>query len=161
MITLVPMTDEDYAMFIRKTIPEYAIDQSRVGNWPASDAVALARSEYQQMLPDGTQTQNAYMRTIQDETGKKVGMLWFFIDPGRPKPTAFLIDFFMFPDGRRKGYESQALSLFEEEARTLGAHRVELQVFAHKNEEIALYHENGFSSTSILLAKDLPAQENV
>ena len=160
MITLTPMTEEDYTLFIRKTIPEYAYEQSRAGNWPASDAVALARSEYQQMLPEGIQTQNAYLRTIMDENNRRVGMLWFFMDPSRPKITAFLIDFFMFPEGRGKGYEAHALALFEQEALGLGAQRVELQVFAHKSEEVSLYQQNGFSNTSILLAKELTPGQN-
>jgi GNAT superfamily N-acetyltransferase len=155
MIKFAPMTDEDYAAFLRKSIPEYAYDQMRAGNWMANEAAGRSRAEFQQMLPDGIQTPNAYLRTILDEHDHKVGMLWYFVDVNRSRKTAFLIDFFIFPEGRRKGYETRAFELFENEARGLGVERVELQIFTHKNEDVLLYRDNGYQETSIFFAKDL------
>ncbi|MCX6081571.1 MAG: GNAT family N-acetyltransferase [Chloroflexi bacterium] len=155
MITFTPMSDEDFAAFIRKSIPEYAYDQMRAGNWTSTEAAGRARSEFQQMLPDGPQTPNAYLHTIIDEQGHKIGMLWYFVDPTRTRKTAFLIEFFVFPEERHKGYEAQALALFDDEARSLGVERVELQIFTHKDEDVRLYRENGFQDTSIFFAKDL------
>ncbi len=155
MITFGPMSDDDFAAFIRKAIPEYAYDQMRAGNWTSTEAAGRARAEFQQMLPEGPQTPNAYLHVILDEQGHKIGMLWYFVDPSRTKKTAFLIEFFLFPEGRRKGYEAQALALFEDEARSLGVERVELQIFSHKGEDIQLYRENGFQDTSIFFSKNL------
>ena len=155
MVKFAPMTDEDYAAFLRKSIPEYAYDQMRAGNWTANEAAGRARAEFQQMLPQGPQTPNAYLRTILNETDQKVGMLWYFVDVNRSRKTAFLIDFFIFPEGRRKGYESQTFELFENEARSLGVERVELQIFTHKTDSVLLYRENGYQETSIFFAKDL------
>jgi GNAT superfamily N-acetyltransferase len=155
MIRFVPMTDDDYAAFLRKSIPEYAYDQMRAGNWTANEAAGRARAEFQQMLPGGPQTPNAYLHTILDEHDYKVGMLWYFVDVNRSRKTAFLIDFFIFPEGRRKGYEAQAFELFESEARDLGVERVELQIFTHKSDSVLLYRENGYQETSIFFAKDL------
>jgi hypothetical protein len=155
MIKFVSMTDEDYAAFIRKSIPEYAYDQMRAGNWTANEAAGRARAEFQQMLPQGPQTPNAYLRTILDENDRKVGMLWYFVDASRSRKTAFLIDFFIFSEGRSKGYEAQAFELFENEARGLGVERVELQIFTHKGDSVLLYRKNGYQETSIFFAKDL------
>jgi RimJ/RimL family protein N-acetyltransferase len=149
------MTEEDFAAFLRKSIPEYAYDQMRAGNWTASEAVGKARAEFQQMLPNGPETPNAGLRSVLDETGQKIGMVWYYIDPSRTRKTAFLIDFFIFAEKRGKGYEAAALALFEEEARAQGVERVELQIFAHKDEEIELYRQNAYMDTSIILAKDL------
>jgi GNAT superfamily N-acetyltransferase len=160
MIKFVPMTDEDYAAFLRKSVPEYAYDQMRAGNWTANEAAGRARAEFQQMLPNGPQTPNAYLRTILDDQEHKVGMLWYFVDVNRSRKTAFLIDFFIFPEGRRKGYEAHAFELFENEARGLGVERVELQIFTHKNEDVLLYRENGYQETSVFFSKDLTPPEN-
>ena len=159
MVTFAPMTDDDYAAFMRKSIPEYAYDQMRAGNWTANEAAGRARAEFQQMLPNGPHTPNAHLHTILDEQGHKIGMLWYFVDPTRSRKMAFLIDFFIFPEGRRKGYEAQALALFESEARSLGVERIELQVFNHRSEDIQLYRENGFLDTSIFFSKDLTTPE--
>jgi len=156
MLKFEPMNDDDFAAFLRKSIPEYAYDQMRAGNWSANEAAGRARAEFQQMLPNGPQTPNAYLFTILDEQERKVGMLWYFVDPNRSRKTAFLIDFFLFPEGRHKGYEAQAFALFESEARGLGVERVELQVFSHKSEDVQLYRQNGYLETSIFFAKDLP-----
>jgi GNAT superfamily N-acetyltransferase len=158
MLRFEPMSEDDFAAFMRKSIPEYAYDQMRAGNWTASEAAGRARAEFQQMLPNGPHTPNAFLRTILDEHGHKVGMFWYFVDPNRSRKTAFLIDFFLFPEGRHKGYEAQAFALFEDEARGLGVERVELQVFTHKNEDVLLYQENGYADTSIFFAKDLTAK---
>jgi GNAT superfamily N-acetyltransferase len=155
MVTLKTMSDADFAAFLRKSIPEYAYDQMRAGNWSSEESVSRARAEFQQMLPSGPQTPNAHLRLILDEKDSKIGMLWYFIDTQRARKTAFLIDFFLFPEGRHKGYESQAFSAFEEEARQLGVERVELQVFSHKPEQISLYRESGYDEKSIYFAKDL------
>ncbi len=155
MVTLAPMTEDDFAAFLRKSIPEYAYDQMRSGNWTAAEAVGKARAEFQQMLPNGPQTPNAYLHTILDEDGHKVGMFWYFIDPSRTRKTAFLIDFFLFSESRHKGYDAEALALFEEEARSLGVERVELQIFTHKEEDVQLYRQNNFLETSIYFSKDL------
>lgn len=159
MLRLEPMTDQDFAAFIRKSIPEYAYDQMRAGNWTAEEAAGRARAEFQQMLPQGPQTPNQYLNIILDEQGHKVGMLWYFIDPSHAPPKAFLIDFFIFPEGRHKGYESAALKLFEQQAHANGAARVELQVFTHKAEDVALYQNSGYAQTSIFFAKDLNGSE--
>ena len=160
MIKFVPMNDSDFAAFLRKSIPEYAYDQMHAGNWAANEAVGRARAEFQQMLPQGPQTPNAYLRTILDKRDQKIGMLWYFVDVNRSRKTAFLIDFFLFPEARRKGYEAQAFELFEMEARGLGVERVELQIFTHKDEELVLYRENGYQEVSIFFAKDLNLPEN-
>lgn len=159
MIKFTPMTDEDFAAFLRKSVPEYAYDQMRAGNWTANEAATRARAEFQQMLPQGPRTPNAYLRTILDEDDRKVGMLWYFVDVNRSRKTAFLIDFFIFPEGRRKGYEAQAFELFENEAQSLGVERVELQVFKHKAEELQLYRENNYQEVSIFFGKDLNQPE--
>ena len=159
MLTFTLMSDDDYAAFMRKSVPEYAYDQMRARNWTANEAAGRARAEFQQMLPNGPQTPNAYLHTILDEQDHKIGMLWYFVDPTRSRKTAFLIDFFLFPESRRKGYEAQALALFEAEALSLGVERVELQIFSHRTVDVQLYRVNGFLDTSIFFAKDLSRLE--
>ena len=87
-------------------------------------------------------------------------MLWYYVDPNRTRKTAFLIDFFLFPEKNNKGKESLALQLFEDEVRGLGVERVELQIFAHRNLDVALYRENGFVDTSIFFAKNILQKGN-
>jgi RimJ/RimL family protein N-acetyltransferase len=155
MLHFESMSEEDFAAFLRKSIPEYAYDQSRAKNWGANEAMARAKAEFQQLLPQGLKTPNQHLNVIVNDKGQKVGMLWYFVDQQRERPTAFLIDFFFFLEERNKGYEKDAFALFEQEARSLGVQRVELQVFSHKTDEVARYQHNGYTQTSIFFAKDL------
>lgn len=155
MIRFAPMSDEDFAAFLRKSIPEYAYDQTRSGNWTAHEAMGKARAEFQQMLPQGAHTPNQHLRVMLDERDRKIGMVWYFVDTRGERYKAFLIDFFFFSEDRHKGYEKEAFAVLEDELRALGVQRIELQVFSHKFDEVALYQNNGFTQTSIFFAKDL------
>lgn len=155
MIRFEPMSDEDFAAFLRKSVPEYAYDQTRAGNWTSREAMSKARAEFQQMLSNGPKTPNQHLRVMRDDKDRKVGMVWYFVDTRGERPKAFLIDFFFFSEDRRKGYEKEAFAVLEDELRAQGVWRVELQVFAHKQDEVALYQNNGFSQASIFFAKDL------
>lgn len=155
MIRFEPMSEEDFTAFLRKSIPEYAYDQTRAGNWTPHEAMAKARAEFQQMLPNGPQTPNQHLRVMRDDKDRKVGMVWYFVDTRGERPKAFLIDFFFFSEDRHKGYEKDAFAVLEDELRAQGVRRVELQVFSHKTDEVTLYQSNGFSQVSIFFAKDL------
>ncbi|NCP86981.1 MAG: hypothetical protein CO094_01995 [Anaerolineae bacterium CG_4_9_14_3_um_filter_57_17] len=156
-----PMTDQDFAAFLRKSIPEYAYDQMRAGNWASNEAMQRAQKEFQQMLPNGPQTPGQHLLVILDDNDSKVGMCWYFVDENRARKTTFLIDLFFLPEGRHKNYEAESFALLEEMARKDGVKRIELQVFTHKAEEIAMYRQNGFGETSIFFAKDLKPGSNV
>lgn len=56
MIRFEPMSDDDFSAFLRKSIPEYAYDQTQAGNWTSHEAMGKARAEFQQMLPNGPKT---------------------------------------------------------------------------------------------------------
>jgi acetyltransferase (GNAT) family protein len=154
VLKFIPMTDADFAAFMRKSIPEYAYDQMHAGNWTQDEAVSRARSEFQQMLPDGLRTPNQHLYLIQDEHDQKIGMIWYFVEASRPRKTAFLIDFFIFPEERHRNYETDALALFEKQVQDEGVQRIELQIFAHKAEDLAMYRDAQYNDISIFLAKN-------
>ena len=156
-IRLAPMNETDYQRFFNKTLQEYAFNQVQVGNWRAQDAVSLARQELAEMLPQGLETPNAYLSNVIDDADQPIGMMWFFVDEGRPVKTAVLLDFFLFPQFRGKGLEGQVLAVFEKGISAVGVQRVELQVFGHKQDEVNLYDAAGYRKTMVLFAKDLQA----
>ncbi len=154
-IRLAPMSPDEYQKFYNKSLQEYAYNQVAVGNWRAQDAVSLARQELNEMLPQGLETPNAYLSNILNDTDVPIGMMWFYIDEGRPQKTAVLLDFFLFPAFRNQTLAMEVLSVFEKGVRAVGVSRVELQVFGHKSDEIRLYTENAYQQTMVLFAKDL------
>lgn len=153
-INFSPMTNDDLAAYLRKSIPEYAYDQVQAGNWSSTEAINRSRAEFDQMIPQGLETPNAVLVNVLMNAETKIGMMWYYIDPEKPVPTIYLLDFFLFPQFKSKGLEKSVLNGLEDAAKAGGARRIELQIFAHRANDLKMYLESGFSQTSILLAKN-------
>lgn len=92
MITLVPMTEADFAAYLEKTIPQYAREKVEAGNWTEAESLERSKKEFEYYLPDGLQTSGHFLFMLVDETGEKVGWLWYALDPKKPEQ-AFIYDF--------------------------------------------------------------------
>jgi hypothetical protein len=74
MIRLIPMTENEFEAYLEKTVPEYAADKMRAGDWPEEEALELSRKSYQMLLAQGVKTEHNYLFRIQiEETGEKIG----------------------------------------------------------------------------------------
>ncbi len=92
MITLVPMTEADFAAYLEKTIPQYAREKVEAGNWTEAESLERSKKEFEYYLPDGLQTSGHFLFMLVDETGEKVDWLWYALDPKKPEQ-AFIYDF--------------------------------------------------------------------
>ncbi len=156
MIRLVPMTETEYQAYLESDIQRYAEEHVKAGNWHPSEALEKSRREHQQLLADGLATPNQYLFSLQDgETGSKVGMIWFAVDDKKPQPSAFVYDFVIHDEFRRKGYGIQALRALENKLKELGVHKISLHVFGHNHAARALYDKVGYETTGILMSKEL------
>lgn len=153
MITLVPMTADDYEVYKEQSIPEYAKDMIAAGNTPEDKALAVARQSFEGGMPDGFGMAGHYVNFIQDGE-VRVGVIWYAEHPRIPN-TVFIYDILIYPDHRRKGYAKQAFALVEQHARELGKSRIGLHVFGHNTNARALYHQLGFVETNVNMAKRL------
>jgi GNAT superfamily N-acetyltransferase len=86
---------------------------------------------------------------------RKVGMLWFAVDPKRPRPVAWVYDFLVEPEYRRRGYGRAAFLAMEDKVRALGLSRIELHVFGHNHAARVLYESLGYEVTNLNLAKQV------
>jgi len=161
MVRLVPMAEEDLEAHLKQAVPEYAQDHVDAGNWTPEEALARSEKDFHSLLPQGVATPNQYLYSIVateegsmgDATKSKVGMLWFAVDPERPRPFAWVYDFFVHSEHRRRGYGRAAFLAMEEKVRALGLSRIELHVFGHNQVARALYESLGYEVTNLNLAK--------
>lgn len=155
-VHLVPMAQEDFEKYLAYAIPGYAQEKVRAGNWQPEEALHLAESDYNKLLPDGLSSSNNYLYNIVTEPeGLTVGMLWLAANPKDPDHNAFIYDFLIHETHRRQGYASQALQAVEEKVRALGLEKILLHVFGHNHSALALYQKMGYVITNINMAKDL------
>jgi GNAT superfamily N-acetyltransferase len=156
MLHLVPMTDAEFTAFLERTVAEYAAEKVRSGNWPAGDAAERSRQEHQRLLPQGLQTPNQHIYTLQVEgLPEPVGDVWLAVEAHGEKRTGFIYDLYVQPAHRRRGYGRAAMLAAEAEARRLGCASLGLHVFAHNTAATELYHALGYQVTNIVMSKDL------
>jgi ribosomal protein S18 acetylase RimI-like enzyme len=154
MIELRPMNELEFHTYLETTIPLYAQDNIESGAWPADQALQLSREAYAELLPQGLDTENQYLfSVIEPQQQQQVGMIWFAVIERLIGAVAFIYDFAIDPEHRRKGYAQQALKAIEPKVRELGITKIELHVFAHNHGALALYQKSGFNETNIIMSK--------
>jgi RimJ/RimL family protein N-acetyltransferase len=156
MIRLQPMNETEYQEYLAVSIADYAQEHVKAGRWNAEEALQKAAQEYQALLPDGVSSKNQYLFTIVDEqTGTKVGMLWFAATERANERVAFVYDVNVYEPFRRRGYGEQAFLTMETKARELGLEKIGLHVFGHNFAARAMYEKLGYVITNVQMFKSL------
>jgi len=154
MVRLVPMTENDFEVYLDKTIPEYAAENVKAGYWSEDDALERSRKAYAGLLPQGLNTKYNYLFRIQlEENAEIIGMIWMKHET--PQPQGFILDFMLDEAQRGKGYGKLSLLALEEFAKGLGLKSLGLNVFAHNTSAMKLYKALGYEVTSQNMVKQL------
>ena len=155
-VRLVPMSEASLKAFLQEAVPSYAKDHVDAGNWTAEEALEKARQQYDELLPEGVDTEGHHLYDILDGTsGAKVGIIWFMDTPREGVRLAYVCELSIDEGYRRQGYGTQAMRAVEQEVRALGIERIALHVFGHNHPARALYEKVGYEETNIHMAKNL------
>ncbi|GGR22859.1 hypothetical protein GCM10008957_38650 [Deinococcus ruber] len=150
------MTDQTFQQFLAHTVPQYAAEKVRSGEWSSQEAQARGEGEFRMLLPQGIGTpQNILYDLYDPAVGQNVGVLWYALRQNGSQVSAFVYEIEIYPDYRRRGYATRAFELLEQDAAGHGAGSVQLHVFGHNHVARALYERLGFSPTNLLLRKNL------
>lgn len=144
MVSLRKMTSTEFAVFTEYSIRDYAKDlMVNHGIAPAA-ASEQAQKEFSDMLPLGTDTPGNSLMVI-DAASRPVGVIWYLFENTDSVHHAFLCDFIVTPDERRKGYASAALSEMERDATAHGCTESRLYVCGSNHSALNLYTRCGYS----------------
>lgn len=155
MVSLVPIQQADFEVFLERGIREYAEDHVRNGNWQAEDALERSKKQFEHYLPDGIHTKDQYLWSLVDEEGNKIGVLWVQVKDRK----GFIFDFVIDEEFRGKGFGKQALTTMDEKLKSMGVESVALHVFGDNVTAQELYKKMGFQITGIHMKKTFK-QEN-
>jgi len=155
MITLQPMTPEEYQTYREPAIAEYAQDHVEDGQWSADEALQRAREEFQSLLSDGVNTPNNYLFTLVNDDHQNVGMIWFAMREGAGAPLAWIYDVRVDEAFRRRGYAQEAFAQLEPKVKALGGNKISLHVFGNNHGARDLYAKLGYIETNVLMSKPL------
>ena len=151
-LRLEPMTDEDVRVFIVEHLDEYTSQIEHYGGWSHDDARAKAEKDMAQSFPEGqVQPGHHLFNLVDDASGERVGILWYREDVRGVWLNQVTID----PARRGQGLGREAMALLEDEARRLGAARVELNVFGGNEAARSLYRSLGFRENAVVMSKPL------
>lgn len=154
MITLIPIEQADYNVFLEREIVDYAEDMVKSGNWRADEALEKSRAEFQRHLPEGPRTKDQFVFTVfDDDANQKLGALWVQVKMDAPHREAFIFDFVIDEQFRGKGFGRQALIALDKKLIEMGAESVGLHVFGHNTNAFELYKKTGYEVTNINMRK--------
>jgi ribosomal protein S18 acetylase RimI-like enzyme len=148
------MSDADYQVFLDSAVSAYAQDKAAAGNWTEAESLERSRQEFQNLLPQGNHTEANFLFSLVNESDQKVGYLWYKIEPNQPG-FAFIYDFEIYEQFRRRGYASQALNALETHAKLQGVKKLGLHVFGHNTAARELYKKIGYIETNVNMAKEI------
>jgi len=156
VVTLTPMTEDDFAAYMDYAITNYASEKVTTGSWPATGAEARAVSTFKELLPQGISTADQHLLTIIDgTTDTKVGFIWFGVTDLGNGPVAYIYDFVIFEEWRRRGFGGGALRALENRVRSMGLNIISLHVFGHNKVARALYDSIGYTASDVTMTKIL------
>lgn len=153
MQKLIPMTQTEFAAFMERSIPEYAAEHVRAGNWLESESLEKARKEFNDLLPQGLNSGDNYLYTLYDGD-QAVGMIWMKVKM-HPLKSGFIYDVFIEEAFRGRGHGKQLMLLLEQKAREMGLASLELHVFGSNAVARNLYESIGYETTNVSMSKKL------
>lgn len=146
-IRLRTMTENEFVQFHKYSTNDYAKDLMKGQNIAWEEAIRQAEKEFLEMLPEGQDSKDNALMIIEEITnGKSVGIIWYQFEVTDEMKYAFLSDFVINEEERRKGYATAALFEMEQDAKKHGCTDIRLHVWKHNPSGINLYTKCGYST---------------
>ena len=137
------MTDEEYEVFYRWSVRNQAEELAEELKMSIDRAMAEAEKEIGEMLPQGKDSENSQLMTVQADE-ENVGFIWFLYEETEGRRQCFLCELAIWEKYRRKGYGQSALQFMEEKAGEDGIRECVLFVRNDNQEAVKLYEKCGY-----------------
>jgi len=152
---LVKMNQADYDHWEPRSRADYAKEKMKANRLTEAEAQQIAENDFKRILPNGLQTKDNFLYSIQDAQKNKVGYIWFAARGASDNKKAFIYDIVVESDYRGKGYGKAAMLLLEEEVKKVGLTEIGLHVFGYNSVAVGLYKSLGYETTDLVMAKTL------
>ena len=148
------MTEAEYAVFIDRSVREYAQSKLKVGMFQPETAIDQSRAEFESLLPQGMATPGQLLYTAFDPDGTEVGIVWLAL-PSPTRSTAWVYELWVEPAARGTGYGRAIMLAGERELAARGVAELGLNVFGPNATARHLYESLGYQVTAQQMTKPL------
>jgi GNAT superfamily N-acetyltransferase len=156
VIRLRPLREGELAGFFADAKAQYAIDIELHAGWTEADARAKAQRDLGGLFPGGQPREGLVLRVVEEtEGGEPVGRVMFTEREVEGRPVLWLYEIFLGESVRGRGLGKAAMRLLEDEARSRGAERIELNVFGGNETARSLYRSLGYGEVAVVMSKHL------
>jgi ribosomal protein S18 acetylase RimI-like enzyme len=153
-VRLRPLRDDELPAFIEHGKEQYARDMVENAGLSNEQAQKKAEKDWSLLLPNGRPPAGHYLHAVEDETGERVGDLWFAERTNDFDATvAFVYSIEIAEPFRGRGYGRQAMQLLEDEVRARGLSHIALNVFGGNEAARSLYRSLGYAETAVWMRK--------
>ena len=143
-IALVRMNEYDFNVYAKWSVKNYADHLIKSGDEKFRfKARKAAKSEFNDIFPDGADSADNYLYVITNENGEKIGVIGYQKSPFEEN-AAFVTENVIKEEYRGKGYGKSAFIMLQEDAKEKGFAKMVLNCFKHTPVSFAMYEKNGF-----------------
>lgn len=155
-VTLEPMTEEEYRVFLDGAVRGFAQGKIASGEWTPEEALDRSQADFDRLLPEGLKSPDQFLFTGHDaSSGETVSVLWIALRMKGGRLEAYIYEIEVRAEARGKGYGRATMQAAIDKARELRADTVGLHVFGHNTVARSLYESLGFYPTNISMSLDL------
>ena len=144
MLELKPMNQDIYNHYITYSKNNYAQEITKARGISIEEAMQITNKEYDTLLPDGLQSKNQYLYTIENNENENIGIMWFSSQSNHGDNELFLCDVEVNKEYRGKGYGRESMDLLESKVKEFNINTISLHVFLHNKIAYSLYNKIGY-----------------
>lgn len=143
-ISLIRMNEKEFNVYKKWSVRNYADHLIKSGDEKFKfKARRAAKSEFNDIFPDGAESENNYLYVVVNAEGEKIGVIGYGKSPFEEN-AAFVTENVIKEEYRGKGYGKSAFIKLQEDAREKGFSKMVLNCFKHTPVSFSMYEKNGF-----------------
>ncbi len=140
-IKLRKITENEFNIWKEESIKSYAEDLLLAGQCTQENAMERASADFNNILTEGISTPNNFIYMAENMDKEAVGIIWYEINDNK---RAFIADFLVYSNYRRKGYGKSILQELEIVVKEQGIEKILLHVFEKNITARELYKKVGY-----------------
>ncbi len=138
------MNNDEFRIYSRWSVEAYAEHLIKSGDEKFRfKARKAARSEFDDIFPDGADSVGNYLYIVMNKDNEKIGVIGYQKSPFEEN-AAFVTENVIKEEYRGKGYGKSAFVKLQEDARDKGFGKMVLNCFKHTPVSYSMYEKNGF-----------------